>query len=314
VREEVTRFGGAGCLIGITTTPCRETGHAGLPAVIILNAGIIHRVGPNRVYVKLARDLASLGFTVLRFDFSGTGDSQAHGGEPASIVERMIHEARQAMDHLQQSRSIDRFILMGLCSGATISFKTACRDERVVGAVLINPNGHLHGDDEKLGARLREQAMARHYWRMATSRSFRMKNWRKVLTGGVDYGGVFRALAGFWKRGPGESTEAPLDTHQTLAGHADMRRLTERNVGLAVIHAEADEGLDYLYLTAGETAANWQGSKLEQIRIIEGANHVFTMHWSQQELVDLVHGWLEDMLPVLTKVARSTPDRGSIDS
>ena len=35
-----------------------------LTGVLLLNAGLIHHIGPNRIYVKMARMLASMGFVV----------------------------------------------------------------------------------------------------------------------------------------------------------------------------------------------------------------------------------------------------------
>lgn len=76
MREETCVFGSANPLVGIITHPEIDVG---LPTVILLNAGLIHRIGPNRVYVRLARHLAGLGFQVLRFDLSGIGDSPKNG-------------------------------------------------------------------------------------------------------------------------------------------------------------------------------------------------------------------------------------------
>ena len=50
-------------------------------------------------------------------------------------------EAREAMDSIQETRGIGRFVLMGLCSGAVTAFEAAGVDPRVAGAVLINPQG-----------------------------------------------------------------------------------------------------------------------------------------------------------------------------
>ena len=44
-------------LVGISTRPSTGLDPA-LPAVVFLNSGIIHRIGPNRLYVRLARALA----------------------------------------------------------------------------------------------------------------------------------------------------------------------------------------------------------------------------------------------------------------
>ena len=45
------------------------------PTMVILSSGILHRPGASRLYVQIARALAEDGFTSLRFDFSGIGDS-----------------------------------------------------------------------------------------------------------------------------------------------------------------------------------------------------------------------------------------------
>ena len=75
MKEEVLQFGQRSSMVGILHSP---DGYANLelPAVLFLNAGLIHRIGPNRIYVKLARQFAQMGFFVFRFDSSGIGDSE----------------------------------------------------------------------------------------------------------------------------------------------------------------------------------------------------------------------------------------------
>ena len=67
------RFGPDEQLVGILTHP--EA--ASSTAVTILNAGVLHRIGPHRLHVLLARRLAELGFHALRLDLGGIGDSVA---------------------------------------------------------------------------------------------------------------------------------------------------------------------------------------------------------------------------------------------
>jgi len=77
MREEAVLFGKTRSLVGIITDPHTVVNAHNHPAIVLLNAGVLHRVGPNRLYVKIARKLASAGFVVLRFDLSGIGDSKA---------------------------------------------------------------------------------------------------------------------------------------------------------------------------------------------------------------------------------------------
>ena len=70
--ELAVMFGRSGTLLGILTRPLPHV-RKRLPAIVVLNTGIAHRVGHNRMYVTLARELASRGHTVFRFDLSGIG-------------------------------------------------------------------------------------------------------------------------------------------------------------------------------------------------------------------------------------------------
>jgi alpha-beta hydrolase superfamily lysophospholipase len=72
MKEMAVRFGKFNSLIGVITEPDPpELGEN--PAIILSNAGLIHHIGPNRIYVKLARHLAENGYRVIRFDLSGVG-------------------------------------------------------------------------------------------------------------------------------------------------------------------------------------------------------------------------------------------------
>ena len=140
IREKVVLFGSASSLVGIVTDPIDAT-DATRPGVILLNAGLLHRIGPNRLHVELARRLAAKGLVVLRFDFSGIGDSDVREDD-LPFWESAILETQEAMTFLEKSRGLRRFVLMGLCSGAVSLFRTARVDSRVAGAVLLDPWGY----------------------------------------------------------------------------------------------------------------------------------------------------------------------------
>ena len=75
MNESALLLGSDASLAAVVTDPEPGAGAPQAPAVLWLSAGFLHRVGPNRLYVTMARRLAALGFTSVRFDFSGIGDS-----------------------------------------------------------------------------------------------------------------------------------------------------------------------------------------------------------------------------------------------
>src|ERR1700737_655956 len=81
VTEEPLQFGEGGRLFGILSLPSvpLRTSQE-LPVFVFLTAGMTHRVGPHRLHVALCRELARLGFTSLRVDLAGTGDSPPRAG------------------------------------------------------------------------------------------------------------------------------------------------------------------------------------------------------------------------------------------
>ncbi|MCH7653577.1 MAG: alpha/beta fold hydrolase, partial [Chloroflexi bacterium] len=156
MREEAVLFGKGGSLVGVVTDQETSKGPGDGVAVILLNSGVLHHVGPGAIYVKIARLMAKLGFTSLRFDYSGIGDSGVRMDD-VPFETSSILEAQEAMDYLEATRGVRRFILMGICSGAVASFEAAEADERVVGAVLMNPRsfGEMSGSAYGNRARMR---------------------------------------------------------------------------------------------------------------------------------------------------------------
>lgn len=109
------------------------------PVIIICHGFISSKTGQHRLFVKVARDLCQAGFAVLRFDFSGCGDST---GEYKDIsVLRQVEEATRAIDFVAQHPEIDdgRIILLGHSLGGAIAVATAADDKRVHKLILLSP-------------------------------------------------------------------------------------------------------------------------------------------------------------------------------
>lgn len=138
VVERTFRFGRHETLAGVLTS-----GRGGISRVpvVILGAGIIHKVGPSRISVELARDLAAVGHPVLRFDLSGIGDSpRSPGASLEAMVKADIDDAITLI--LEQAEGNGGVCLVGFCSGADNGLYMAALDERVLGVVMFDPTVH----------------------------------------------------------------------------------------------------------------------------------------------------------------------------
>lgn len=103
--------------------------------VIFLNSGLQYRVGPHRIYVKTARRLSQIGFSSLRMDFCGLGDSEGEIKEPHFDCFN-IEDTLRAVDFLTQKEMIEKVVLLGLCAGARNALKTAAKDNRIDSTIL----------------------------------------------------------------------------------------------------------------------------------------------------------------------------------
>jgi pimeloyl-ACP methyl ester carboxylesterase len=266
--ESALVFGSGRSLVGIIAEPPFSYPDQGLPAVIFLNSGLVHHVGPNRLWVRLARKLAAKGFVTLRFDLSGIGDSKP-AADQLSVEGRWVVEVRAAMDMLAETRAADRFVLIGNCSGASLAYATALADPRVAGAALVNPP--------------RRPAL-RYFLRLAASNP---KIWLRLFHGRMRLPSLRRR-----RRPSGSSTAMAQQQSVDARG---LRLLTERDVDLLLISCEWDPGYDYFQLQQREQLTRPELRERLVLETIPGANHEFTLLTNQDRLVQSLDAWATRM-------------------
>ncbi len=139
VVERALTFGPDRRLVGIWAGPTRSSSED-RSVVVMLNAGIVHRVGVSRIHVRLARVLAAHGYRSMRFDLSGIGDSErAPSGDGAGGLQAQVAaDVGAALDYLGESYGANRFVLFGSCSGAHDALTIAARDDRVEAVVALD--------------------------------------------------------------------------------------------------------------------------------------------------------------------------------
>lgn len=126
--------GGGHAMVGVYTP---AAGGAASVACLLFNAGVLQRIGPRRLNVRLARELAARGIAALRLDLSGLGDSPV-APQPRGYLEQGIADLRAAMNQLERDHGVRRFLLFGICSGAALAFWSAAADERIAGILMFD--------------------------------------------------------------------------------------------------------------------------------------------------------------------------------
>ena len=285
IEEQFCRFGEDKHLFGVLSRAQNTSSH---PAIIFFNAGAVHHVGPNRLYVALARNLAALGFACFRFDLEGIGDSvhrAVMARENHPYPDTAVADAEAAIDHLKRKFGYTRFIVLGLCSGAHTAFHTglAAEQDVITELILINPLTFYWVEGMSLET-TRQFQDALHYKKAARNPD----SWRKLIRGKVNGLHLFRvALSHFGALGKSyyDALWEALrpDTGTQLS--QDLRRLFAMRRMFTMIIADGDPGHDILITGARRTASNAQRAGKIRLEVISPADHTFTQSSARKELV-----------------------------
>jgi len=290
-------------LFGIVHLP--QTRRPRSVPVILLSPGIKSRVAPHRLYVKLARHLASLGFIVLRFDFAGLGDSEGSVRETAmadfyGTVQsgRYVDDTRAAMDWMQREYGTSKFILAGLCGGAITGLLAGARDARVDALIALGLPVLLDSRDIDSTRYLTVGELKQ--WREGyKSKLADPKSWLRLLTLRSNYRVIFRAIADWWnKRSSPRPTTAQrlqqdVDNFNPLVPKAFEAMVANRRVLL--VFGEADR----LFPIYDERLARPYSAMLKRhadrlkLQVVPGANHTFSLKGWEEAMRGHVEAWLE---------------------
>ncbi len=260
IRESVLDSVNDGALAGVCTVPAQA--RAGW-AALVLNAGVLHRVGPHRLHVHLARRLAAEGWRCARIDLSGIGDSRGLPGG-MSFRDSAVADTRATLDALGADGWGPRFLVFGVCSGADNAIATAAVDPRVAAIVVVDPPGF-----PTLRSRLRHVAA-------------------RLRRGGLLglLGRRLRGAAAAAAAAPGPRPAAPLS--QAEFG-AQLGALADRGLRMLFVYTNAmrqrynhvDQLFEWYPFLRGRA----------EVAYFPHANHTFTELDQQAALLDRVSRW-----------------------
>jgi alpha/beta superfamily hydrolase len=139
--QETARYqpGEGGLLFSIETRP---VGREPNPTWLILLTGrAVRHIGPNRIWVRFARELAREGYASLRLDGRSVGDSDGEGNglmPNEEYYQEHIYDDVEKVMEIAVAQGAKLFVASGICSGATASYQVAWRRPDVKAIVLLN--------------------------------------------------------------------------------------------------------------------------------------------------------------------------------
>jgi hypothetical protein len=269
-----------GRLAGILTEPL---GASESICAVFLDAGAIRRIGPNRMWVELARRWAARGIPCFRLDVEGIGEADGANApyqRSASLhAPELIAQVIAAVDLLEARGVAERFMLVGMCAGAYWSFHAALDDPRVSATMMLNARVLIW--DERLAPsrdlrRASFRSLAKLHRNNARARITAIVRWLAAATR--------QRIASWLSR----ASRPPSIDAQVDAALERLRVSRRRALMLFAAHEHLDEDL----IRSGRMAdiETWPNVTVERIAV---SSHTLRPNWAQQQAYEILDRALE---------------------
>lgn len=298
-------------LVGILHRPLQAAAGERRVGVNLLNPGLRNRVAPNRLYVKLARALASEGNAVLRMDPAGIGDSE--GSIPEHPVMELWGDIQQGKfindvlcmnTYMIEQCGIEDLFLAGSCGGAITALLSAEKDSRIKGLILI---------DVPVTLASVKTAKIDHLSIIATNKEYRDRlaanylksmlrpsKWLRFLMLRADFRAIGKMLTLRMKdfagktlslNGNDEPFHLPNMNPQFLVAFARIMK-TKKKILFVCAEKDTDTKLFYRGFWSIYVEPSRQFKNLCMLSEIKDANHIYTLSRSQRNLIEKVTEWM----------------------
>jgi alpha-beta hydrolase superfamily lysophospholipase len=279
---------GSSRLFGVLT---RRAGGAPAPAVLMLNSGSVHHIGPNRLWVQLAREWAAQGVTVLRLDISGIGESPPRPGAAENVVYSAHAGAdiAAALAWLRREGAATQCHVMGLCSGGYHTLKAAMAGQYMASGLMINPLtfNWKEGMSMEVVKDYEVAPLAAKFRRQL----FTARSWEKLLRGRVDVRVVLQVA---WRRGwslvATRLRELARGLHISFKNDLarELADAARHGIRLKFVFADNAPGFELLEREGGQAIHRMVRRGQASLDFIAGGDHTFTRIKVRRELVALL--------------------------
>ena len=247
-------------------------------ALLFLHGWSGYRTGPHQMLTRAARHFGARGWSSLRFDFAGRGDSQ--GDTELATLATMRDDTFCALQWLREQGSGEPVFAVGLCSGCEIAVAAANPDWSGIAlwsAPIFAALPQQSGQEKKRAANLGKYAR----------KLLNPQTYLKIARGQVDTAAVGKAMKG--GGGAANKNVESNDAGQLPPGFRRQALANWKNYDgpILQIYGDADP--------IASEARDWYQSHSASpphVEMVAGANHSFYgLQWERQ-VFEITENWL----------------------
>lgn len=275
-------------------------------SLIALNTGLNDMVGWHRLQLKIGRCLVENGYSVLRFDNFGIGDSEGEieAGEVVEIFNQIeqglwARDAISAVDFMCSELRNEKCVFIGFCGGALNAVHAGAMDPRVAG--VVNVAGPFTLTTNTIAKRLDEYNVQS----AVTSYKSKLINIESVInffSGKSDYNRLCESLLYYAKyklmkiiNGRQINQRDPIEldniNHLLLKSYESYLKSKRPLLFYYAEHDKATWELMNYFLPKYQDTGFWHAGC--EVIELEKSNHIFSGERSQKSIVEDILVWLK---------------------
>jgi len=238
------------------------------------------RCGPHQMLTRAARQFCAVGFSCVRFDFAGRGDSD--GDTALASLATMRDDARDVFAWLR-AKSSEPLWVLGLCSGCEIA--VAAVEPGIAGAILWSAPIFAAPPEESGRAEKRASNFKKYARKLLQPSTY-----AKLLRGQINAAGVQVALQG--GGGAAHKNREADEAGQLPPGFRSQSLKAWRAFPGQIWQVYG--GADPILASARAFYAE-HSPRIARFHVVEGANHSFYGLAWEAEVLSLTQSWLCEM-------------------
>ncbi|MDZ5471574.1 alpha/beta fold hydrolase [Bacillus sp. 31A1R] len=226
------------------------------PLVIICHGFVGSRIGVNRLFVKTAEELIKENCIVVRFDYSGCGESEGHYGD--TCLDELIDQTTVVIDYALGLSHVDkeRVFLLGHSLGGATALLTVVRDTCIKHLIMWSAVAKPFEDITNI---------------VGTNLVRGLGSTNKLDYLGYSFSNKF---------------------FESLKKYQPLKELERFTGDVLLIHGKSDEEIPVAYCTQYNEAFNKRVQGLTNRVEVDSANHTYSCEQSFRELIAKTKEWV----------------------